>query len=64
MVFFMLIMVLYQPFTHASASSTIPSVAAGIRHTVGLKSNGLVVATGLNQNGQCNDKDDIPAIKR
>jgi len=51
---FMLIMVLYQPFTYASASSANPYVVAGIRHTVGLKSDGLVLATGLNQQGQCN----------
>jgi len=50
----MLIMVLYQPFTYASASSANPYVVAGIRHTVGLKSDGLVLATGLNQQGQCN----------
>ena len=52
--FFVLIMVFCQPFTHASASSANPYVVAGIRHTVGLKSDGLVLATGLNQQGQCN----------
>jgi len=31
-----------------------PMVAAGGYHTVGLESDGTVVATGLNANGQCN----------
>ncbi|MCD8126072.1 MAG: hypothetical protein LUD82_00920 [Clostridiales bacterium] len=31
-------------------------MAAGARHTVGLRSDGTVVAVGANQNGQCNVK--------
>ncbi len=30
-----------------------PMVAAGLYHTVGLKSDGTVVAVGLNDDGQC-----------
>ena len=30
-----------------------PQVAAGFRHTVGLKSEGTVVAVGSNRYGQC-----------
>jgi alpha-tubulin suppressor-like RCC1 family protein len=32
----------------------IPMVAAGYRYTVGLKSDGIVIAVGLNTSGQCN----------
>jgi len=52
--FFLLIVFLYKPIPHASAKSAIPKVVSGIRHTVGLKSDGMVVAKGLNQHGQCN----------
>ena len=33
------------------------SVAAGIRHTVGLRSDGTVVAVGRNDSGECNVDD-------
>jgi Regulator of chromosome condensation (RCC1) repeat len=36
------------------ASAVQPIVAAGDNHTVGLKSNGTVVAVGLNNDGQLN----------
>jgi alpha-tubulin suppressor-like RCC1 family protein len=52
--FLLLIVFLYKPFSHASAKSAVPNVVSGMRHTVALKSNGMVVATGLNQHGQCN----------
>jgi alpha-tubulin suppressor-like RCC1 family protein len=37
-----------------SASAVQPQVAAGNVHTVGLKSDGTVVAVGNNNNGECN----------
>ena len=52
--FIVVMVILCKPFTHASATSATPYVVAGTRHTVGLKSDGMVVATGLNENGQCN----------
>ena len=52
--FLVLIVVLSKPVTHATVTSAIPDVVAGMRHTVGLNSDGTVVATGLNQHGQCN----------
>ena len=36
-----------------AAFEVIPMVTAGIWHTVGLKSDGTVLATGYNANGQC-----------
>ncbi len=36
-----------------SGWSDIQQVSAGVGHTVGLKSDGTVVATGYNSNGQC-----------
>ncbi len=36
-----------------AASSYQPMVSAGLHHTVGLKSDGTVVATGYNSHGQC-----------
>jgi alpha-tubulin suppressor-like RCC1 family protein len=35
-------------------ATTAPMVAAGNYHTVGLKSDGTVVAVGANDNSQCN----------
>lgn len=32
---------------------SLPSIAAGCRHTVGLKSDGTVAAVGLNKHDQC-----------
>lgn len=52
--FLLLIVFLYKPFPHAFAMSANPNVVSGMRHTAGLKSDGMVVATGLNQHGQCN----------
>ena len=42
----------------------IVAVSAGYEHTVGLKSDGTVVAMGLNGNGQCDVSDwrDIVAV--
>jgi alpha-tubulin suppressor-like RCC1 family protein len=39
------------------ALSVQPQVAAGYSHTVGLKSDGTVVAVGDNSYGQCNTYD-------
>jgi alpha-tubulin suppressor-like RCC1 family protein len=49
-------MVLLSCFLAGSASAVKPQVAAGSSHTVGLKSDGTVLATGNNAygNGQCN----------
>lgn len=35
----------------------IVAIAAGTNHTIGLKSNGTVVAVGWNEYGQCNVSD-------
>jgi hypothetical protein len=40
-----------------SGWSDIVQVAAGLSHTVGLKADGTVVATGNNSSGQCNVSD-------
>lgn len=42
----------------------LPSIAAGYRHTVGLKSDGTVAAVGWNKNEQCDVSDwcDIVAV--
>ena len=42
----------------------IVAIAAGTNHTIGLKSDGTVVAVGWNEYGQCNVSDwrDIVAI--
>ena len=42
----------------------IVSIATGCGHTIGMKSDGTVVATGLNENGQCNVSEwrDIVAV--
>lgn len=37
-----------------SPNSNINTIAAGQRHTVGLTSNGTVVAAGDSKQGQCN----------
>jgi len=52
--FLLLIVFLYKPFSNASAKSAIPKVVSGMRHTVGLKSDGRVLAVGYNDNGQTN----------
>jgi hypothetical protein len=49
-----LIVVLLTMAARTSAISAQPQVAAGGRHTVGLKSDGSMVAVGRNDDGQCN----------
>lgn len=50
--------------SNVSSWSNIISVATGVQHTVGLKTDGTVVAVGSNEYGQCNVSDwtDIVAI--
>lgn len=40
-----------------SSRGTGAVLAAGCRHTVGLRADGTVIASGLNQHGQCNVSD-------
>lgn len=42
-----------QPTVRVEATYYTPMVAAGQSHTVGLKSNGTVIAIGLNDDNQC-----------
>lgn len=46
-----------QAVTVAPNFKTDPMVSVGGYHTVGLQSDGTVVATGLNTTGQCNTDD-------
>lgn len=39
---------------HANADKNIIAISTGVKHTVGLRADGSVVATGSNENGQCN----------
>ena len=43
---------IFPAFAMAQGQAT-PMVAAGFKHTIGLKSNGTLVATGDNNYGQC-----------
>jgi alpha-tubulin suppressor-like RCC1 family protein len=36
-----------------SSWNDIYAISAGVNHTIGLKSDGTVIATGENENGQC-----------
>jgi alpha-tubulin suppressor-like RCC1 family protein len=47
------VIVFFISFTQSLAFSAQPQVAAGYTHTVGLKSDGTVVAVGYNYYGQC-----------
>ena len=54
-------------FTNGSSDSSFrgqPTLAAGFDHTVAIRSDGTVVATGLNDEGQCNvgNWNDIVAV--
>jgi hypothetical protein len=48
----MLLMAVFSVIPYSWAQAAQPQVAAGRYHTVGLKSNGTVVATGFNDYGQ------------
>ena len=54
LMFFVLIVVLYKPFTYASVKSALPYVVAAIQYTVGLKFDGTLVAVGYSDNDQNN----------
>ena len=49
-----IVFVLVMVVLAGQANAVQPQVAGGRHHTVGLKSDGTVMAVGLNDNGQCN----------